>query len=341
VHQGVAAAFGGIAAGHVEKLTVEYHRPQAAGHPVRLPPRLALFAGREGLLAALDVRLSAGDGAWPRIVSLCGLGGTGKSSVAVEYAYRHRMEVGVAWQFAAADANVLAAGFAELGAQLGVRDLFDIRDPVASVHRVLAGYEAGWILIFDNAADLASVAAFLPPAGPGQVLITSQSSLWPQTQALEVAAFDTEAAAEFLISRTSDPDRQAAADLAVELGGLPLALEQAAAYMQAAGDSLAGYLAAFRQRRPAMLSRGELAGYGKTVSTTWALAFDQLEQTDAGSAGLLRLLACCAPEAVPLRLLLQPRPGLAEELSPQVAAVLMPLLEDSLVAGDAIVALRR
>lgn len=111
--------------------------------------------------------------------------------------------------------------------------------------------------------------------------------------------------------------------------------------MQAAGDSLAGYLAAFRQRRPAMLSRGEPTGYGKTVATTWALASDQLEQTSPGPVGLPRLLARCAPEAVPLRLLLQPRPRLAKELSPQVAAVLMPLLADPLAAGDAIVALRR
>ena len=72
---------------------------------MRLPPRLVLFAGREELLAALDHRLSAGDGPWPRIVSLCGLGGTGKTSVAVEYAHRHQTEMGVAWQFAAEDAH--------------------------------------------------------------------------------------------------------------------------------------------------------------------------------------------------------------------------------------------
>ena len=53
---------------------------------------------------------------------------------------------------------------------------------------------------------------------------------------------DPDVAAGFLVSRTGDPDRQAAADLAGELGGLPLALEQAAAYMQATGDTLAGYL---------------------------------------------------------------------------------------------------
>ena len=86
----------------------------------------------------------------------------------------------MAWQFATEDATVLAAGFGELAAQLGERDLADTRDPVASVHAVLAGSAAPWLVIFDNAADMASVAAFLPPAGPGRVLITSQNAAWPR-----------------------------------------------------------------------------------------------------------------------------------------------------------------
>ena len=246
----------------------------------------------------------------------------------------------MAWQFAAEDATVLAAGFGELAAQLGARGLADARDPVASVHAVLARFPAPWLLIFDNAADLASVAGFLPPAGPGRVLITSQNPNWPG-QALEVPVLDPEVAAGFLVSRTGDPDRQAARDLAGELGGLPLALEQAAAYMQASGGTLAGYLALFRQRRAELLARGEPTGYSKTVASTWALAFDRLQQTAPGAVGLLRLLAFCAPEAIPLRLLLQPRPGLAEQLGEEVAPVLAPLLEDPLAAGDAIGALRR
>ena len=69
--------------------------------------------------------------------------GFGKTSVAVEYAHRHVAEVGVCWQFAAEDPTVLAAGFAELAAQLGGAEVVDIRDPVASVHAVLARAEAG------------------------------------------------------------------------------------------------------------------------------------------------------------------------------------------------------
>ena len=147
--------------------------------PVRLLPRPVLLAGREELLADLDARLiGVGDGAGRGWWRLCGLGGAGKTSVAVEYAHRHLAEVGVAWQFAAEDATVLAAGFGELAAQLGARDLADTRDPVASVHAVLAAFAAPWLLMFDNAADRASVQVFLPPAGPGRVLVTSQNPNW-------------------------------------------------------------------------------------------------------------------------------------------------------------------
>jgi hypothetical protein len=228
------------------------------------------------LLAALNARLSAGDGPATRIVALYGLAGAGKTSVAVEYAYRHLAEVGMAWQFAAEDATVLAAGFGELAAQLGVRGLGDTRNPVASVCAVLARFAVPWLLIFDNAADSASVAAFLPPAGPGRVLITSQNPHWP-SQPLEVPVLDPDVAAGFLVSRTGELDHQAAWDLADMLGGLPLALEQAAAYIQASGGNLAGYPAMFRQRRAELLDRGEPIGYSKTVASTWALAFDRLQ----------------------------------------------------------------
>ena len=105
---------------------------------MRLAPRPVFLAGREELLAELDTRLAAGDGrSGPRVVALSGLGGAGKTSVALEYAHRHLAEVGLAWQFPADDPGVVAAGFGELAAQLGARELLDARDPVASVHGVL------------------------------------------------------------------------------------------------------------------------------------------------------------------------------------------------------------
>ena len=333
----VVAGPGGTAIG---QMVYQQQRRGVIGKPVRLADPSPLLAGRDDLLAELGTRLTGGDNPKPRKVALCGLGGAGKTSVALAYAHRHLAEVGVAWQFPAQDTTVLAAGFGELAAQLDARDLADTRDPVASVRAVLAGSAVPWLVIFDNATDMASVAAFLPPAGPGRVLITSQNPAWPGL-ALEVPLLDQDTAAGFLVRRTGDPDRQAARDLAFELGGLPLALERAAACVQASGESLAGYLSLFRQRRPNMLGRGEPTGYSETVATTWRLAFEDVQQAAPGATGLLRLLAFCAPEAIPLRALLQPRPGLPGRLAPEVAAVLEPLLEDKLAAGDAIKALRR
>lgn len=192
--------------------------------------------------------------------------------------------------------------------------------------------------MFDNAADAASVAEFLPPAGPGRALVTSQDPAWQTGQAMEVPVLRPEVAADFLVQRTGDPDRQAAEDLAKELDGLPLALAQAAAYVQATGDRLAEYLESFRQRRADMLGRGASIRHGKTVASTWALAFGtRLQQDTPMAVGLLRLMAYCASEAIPLRLLLRPGPELAEQLGQDVT----PLLADQLIGKDAIAALRR
>ena len=141
--------------------------PQVPRKPVRLAPRPVRLAGREELLADLDAKLTGDGDTGPRIVALCGLGGAGKTSVALEYAHRHLGEVGVAWQFAAEDATVLAAGFAELAAQLGIQDLTANQDPLASVHAVLAASPAGWLLVFDNAPERAAMAAVLAAGRAG------------------------------------------------------------------------------------------------------------------------------------------------------------------------------
>jgi len=291
------------------------------------------------LLAELDARLADGDGRGPRVAVLHGLAGAGKTSVAMAYAHNHLTQGGITWQVAAEDPAVLAAGFTELAAALGARERAG--DPVVAVHGALAASAAGWTLVFDNAPGPKAVEAFVPAVGNGRVLITSRNALWPPGQGLEVPVLDLQVAADFVTARTGDADRQAAAALAEAVGGLPLALEQAAAYAQATGNSVAAYLALYHKRRAGLLDRGQPARYGGTVATSSALAFSQLQDSDPGAAGLLRLLAFCAPDAVPLRLLLQPRPGLAEQLSPEVAGVLVPLLEDALAAGDAVVALRR
>ncbi len=307
-----------------------------AGVAMRLAPRPVFLAGREELLGGLDARL-AGRGAGPGVVVLCGLGGAGKTSVAVEYAHRQAGRCAVAWQLPGEDPAGLAAGFAELAAALGAGG----GDAVGRVHAVLAR-RSDWLLVLDNVPDPAAVAGLVPPAGGGQVVVTSQFGSWPGRQVLEVPVLDRAVAAGFVLDRTgaAGPEEQAAAlELAGELGGLPLALEQAGAYMQASGRTVGEYLELFRARRAELLDKGDPAGYDKRVTTTWSLAFAALGGAGP-AAGLLRLVACCAAEDIPLGLLL--RPGLAAgDVDAVVAPLLVPLLGDELARDEAVAGLRR
>ena len=182
---------------------------------------------------------------------------------------------------------------------------------------------------------------FLPPAGRGPGAdhqpergVAARARRW------RCRCSTREVAAGFLVNRTGDPDERAATELAGELGGLPLALEQAAAYIQATGTTLAGYLSMFRDRRADLLARGEAAGHPADVAATLGLALSRLGDEAPAAAGLVRLLACLAPEPVPLALLLAGA-QVAGELAPDVAATVGPLLGDPVAAGDAVAALRR
>jgi hypothetical protein len=279
------------------------------------------------------------------MVALCGLGGVGKTSVAVEYAHRHLAECGVVWQLPAEEPAALAAGLSELAGQLDGRGGPNAGDPRARVHAALARRD-DWLLIFDNAADPVDIDGLVPPAGAGRVLITSQYPHWPADQELDVPVLDQAAAAQFLLTRTGAgsgaeaASAELATELAGELGGLPLALEQAAAYMRATGRTITDYLGLFRDWRAELMARGDPVGFDKRATTTWELAFAEL--TRSGLApGLLRMVACCAPEDIPLRLLLRPRPGLATTFGPDVAPLLTPLLDSPIACDEAVAGLRR
>ncbi len=314
-------------------------RADLPGLPIRLGPRATSLAGREELLTQLTEQLGGSTRrASPLVAALCGLGGVGKTSVAVEYAHRHLAEVAVAWQLPAEDPAVLVAQFGDLAAQLGAREIVDVRDPVASVHAVLARKEPGWLLILDNASDQASVMSFIPPAGNGRVLITTQNQQWPREQAIFVPALAHEVAAKFLSDRTNDPDEAAASGLACELDGLPLALEQAAAYMQATGTGLADYLALFRKRQADLMARGRVPGHPLDVAATLGLAMSRLESDAPEAAELLQMMAWLAPEPIPLNLLLAAPYGL---LNSDTQVLIRSLLSDQLAVLDAIDSLRR
>lgn len=328
----------GVVHGDVSVTYLLGPRSSVARLPVRLPPRPDVIAGREDLLRDMHL-LMTGNNELPVLV-LCGMGGVGKTTLAVEYAYRHMAAVAVAWQVIAEDPAALAGELGELAAQLGGREVADPRDPVASLHAILAAYPSRWLLIFDNAPDEASVRRFLPPAGAGGVLITSQSPHWRVGHLLEVAILQEDIAAGFLVSRTGDQDMGTATVLAGELGGLPLALEQSAAYIRASSGNMSRYLALYRERSAELLARGEVADHPASVAATIGLALTRLDQQHPVAAALLRLLASLAPEPVPVDLLLSNAIP-AGQLEPGVASVLGALVGDKLAIDDAVAALRR
>ncbi|NUO97959.1 MAG: tetratricopeptide repeat protein [Nonomuraea sp.] len=275
-----------------------------ATRPVQLAPRPPQLVGRDEVVAVLRERLVAGGGR-PSVVAVHGLGGVGKTSLALEYAYRFQPEYDLVWQLPAADPAVLSAAFGRLAALMGLRELGDdAADPVDQVHAALAARTEPWLLIFDNAPEAEGLRPFLPPAGPGHVLITSRSGSWPRDQGLELPVLDLGAAARLMLASSGQDDGEAAAAVVAELGALPLALEQAAAYMSETGLSLAEYLDLLHHRRAELLAQGQAWGYRERVTSTWRLAFERLARTSPQAIALLRLLSCYAHEAIPYHLLL-------------------------------------
>ncbi|MED7928040.1 tetratricopeptide repeat protein [Nonomuraea sp. LP-02] len=270
--------------------------------PIALLPRPLCLAGREETLAALHTRLADAQ-TLPSWIAVHGLGGIGKTSLLAEYSHRYLHAYRLVWHLAAEEPTLLSAAFADLATQLGVHQ-GDGADPVHQVHAVLDTYPGRWLLIFDNAPDADSIQAFLPPTGSGHVLLTSRSGSWPDSHGLELTVLEREPATAFLLQRSGHDDAQSAAAVVAELGGLPLALEQAGAYMAETGTTPSGYLALLTSDRTALLAVGTPWGYAEKVASTWQAAFDHLATTSPPAIALLRLLACYAPENIPYQLLL-------------------------------------
>ena len=136
---------------------------------------------------------------------------------------------------------------------------------------MLAARTDPWLLIFDNVDQPADLDGLVPPAGPGNVLITSRNPNWPPTQRIHVSELALDPATAFLLTRTSAAgaaEQRAARQLAGKLGGLPLALEQAAAYVQTTGTSLRRYLQLYRTQRTQLHHLGSPSDYPETVATT-------------------------------------------------------------------------
>jgi tetratricopeptide (TPR) repeat protein len=271
-----------------------------------LPPRNPAFTGRDNLLAQLHAQLarSAGGGGPVAVVAqaLYGLGGVGKTQLALEYAHRFAGDYDLTWWIPSENSLMIPAALARLASKFGIAASADQEEVVAAVLDVLRTRDR-WLLVFDNAQQPADLARWQPTGGGGHVLVTSRNPAWGALgQAVRVDVLPREQAVELLLRRTPDKDRASAAALAESLGDLPLALEQAAAYLEQTGMPLAAYLAAYRRRHQRLLAKGTPVAYQGQVDTTWQLSIDQVAQMVPAGVELLRLCAFLASDTIPLDL---------------------------------------
>jgi len=273
-------------------------------------------------------RLSTARAAWlTQPQALYGLGGIGKTQTATEFVFRYVDYYTHVFWLKAADRETLVADFVALA------QLLELPEPakdeqyetriIAAVKRWLSDNE-GWLLILDNADDLRMAQKFLPTKRKGYILFTTRAQAAGQIAAsIEVEKLTLKEGTLLLLraSKRVDPqasleqakteDRAVAERIAREMDGLPLALVQAAAFIDETGCSLAHYLNLYATHRKELLARrGNLMlDYDETVATTWSLSFQQIEQQSPAAIVVLRVCAFLAADTIPEELLAR---GIAE-----------------------------
>ena len=309
---------------------------------IGVPHRNPFFTGREPLLERLHQQLQTTGITALAQAAIHGLGGIGKTQTAIEYAHRFGPGYRFVLWVAAEQESTLGAAYQSIARELGlVEAQADLETAVQEVKAWLSR-EDGWLLVFDNADDPALLRPYLPVARTGgKVLLTSRARTFTKVgikEPFRVETLEPNDAVKFLIERTSQGDAQAAAVLAAELGCLPLALEQAAAYIETVGGGFTEYLARYRHQGVALFEKGEPStDYPKTVATTWTLSFAAVNESSPASTELLTAAAFLVPDSVPIEIFTLG----GSELGGLLAEALQGVAEDPLVFWELLAPLER
>jgi hypothetical protein len=272
---------------------------------IGLPPSVPNFTGRASEIDQLDAILIHGK---PAVVTqavgrvaVSGLGGIGKTSLAVEYAHRYRnLYAGVCW-CPAETRDGLVAALAKLGETLGVVPRGDNTDEAARAALLcLTKQRSNWLLIYDNVARPSKITDLLPSAG-ARVLITSRFLDWASlADEVSLDILSPEEAIVFLQTRAGIQDRVGAEVLAGALGYLPLALDHAAAFCKRAQLSFSDYA----NRALSLIARVPRdVAYPRSVGATFDLAISEAEALCASAEQVMAFLGYCAPARVPTYML--------------------------------------
>jgi TIR domain/Tetratricopeptide repeat/NB-ARC domain len=255
------------------------------------------FVGRDTALVELRDQLLAGRTAVTQ--ALHGMGGVGKTQLAVEYAYRFSGAYELVWWITAERTELIATQLADLAVETGAaEDTAEIQAAVSALYSDLRR-RGGWLLIFDNAEDPRALQQWLP-GGPGHVLITSRNPNWGEIAApVNVAVFALEESVTLLRRRVPGISAADAEDVAAELGNLPLALAQAAGVLGETGVPAAAYLEHLTGHASEALAEGTPASYSRSLAATVTDAAARLADAEPAAAALLQLSAFFGPEPIP------------------------------------------
>ena len=282
-----------------------------------VPARNPGFTGRDGLLVEVRKRLLAGDRAV--VQALHGMGGVGKTQLAMEYAYRFAGAYELAWWIDSEQAALIGDQFAALGAALHCIKADAGMEAVRAA--VLAELRQGgrWLLVFDNAETPGDLRGWLPGGG-GHVLITSRERRWTAIAApVEVDVLARAESAAILQNQVPAVSVADADRLADALGDLPLAVAQAAGFMAETGVAAAEYLDLLRTRAAGLLAENIPDFYPRSLVAATQLITDRLADEDRAAAALASLCAFLAPEPIPEDLFITGAAELPTSLAARVA----------------------
>jgi hypothetical protein len=274
-----------------------------------VPPRIRNFTGRVDVLEQLR-HLTTGKRAavllskesLPR--ALQGLGGVGKTAVAIEYAWQYGAEYDLVCWIRADQTLLVRAALAGLAGHLGLEapSASGIEQTTASVLDALRRGEpyGRWLLIFDNADQPEELLPFIP-SGPGDVLITSRNHRWgPVVETIALDVFERAESIQFLLKRVPKHLVEADADrLAESLGDLPLALEQSGAVLNEGLMAVGEYLRLLDERVTDILAQGTALEYPTSMTAAWQISVTHLRRQSPQALELLRCCAFLGPEPIP------------------------------------------
>ena len=289
------------------------------------------FTGRTQALQQIETHLQKKRSTIP-VHIITGMGGMGKTQTAVTYAHQHLNDYDLIWWLRAETEETLTASYFELVQALNLRIKTGAEQQVYVnlVNHWLKQTKHTWLLIFDNAETPNRLPTLIPRHGSGAILVTSRNPAWQHLgRVTPLNPLSPTEAQDLLLNSTSQTDTAAASHIADLLGHLPLALTQASAYINQRRLPLATYADYYQNQQQKLWQRQPApTDYHSTITTTWQLALQQLQESTPAAASLLNLCTFLHPDNIPLSLLQQGQATLPPDLAT--------LLNDPLDLEDAL-----